>query len=246
MKFLIAIPCLAALALAAPAMAEPTEIVVRAISQDAKFVGSSMGGARVTLRDAASGEVLAEGLTEGGTGDTALIMNSAGRSPLRASEDAASFTATLDIEQPVLVNLEVRGPMGYPDSALAVTQQRWIMPGVDVSAGGGWVVELNGLVIAPELSLVGGTVAIKAHVSPMCGCPIAPGGLWPAEEYELTASLWQEGEQLAEAGMDFASAPGNYEGSIALPGAGRFKLVLFARNTRSGNSGYVERLIEAE
>ena len=56
------------------AQAEPTEIVVRVLSRDAKFIGSSMGGAQVTLRDVKSGDVLAEGQTSGGTGDTGLLM----------------------------------------------------------------------------------------------------------------------------------------------------------------------------
>ena len=233
------------LALATPALAEPTDITVRIISQDAKFVGTSMGGVSITLRDGHSGELLAEGLTEGGTGDTGLIMNSEGRSPLRATDEAAAFTATLDIDQPTLVNLQAHGPAGYPQSARYVSQQRWVMPGEDVNAGGGWIVELPGLVIAPDMTIEGREVAIAAKVSPMCGCPITPGGLWPAEEYVVTASLWQDGAEIAEAGMDFASAPGNYEGRIPIPESGKFKLVLFAQNTRSGNSGYVEMMLDA-
>ena len=37
-------------------MAEPTDITVRVLSKDAKFVGTSMGGVRITLRDAETGE----------------------------------------------------------------------------------------------------------------------------------------------------------------------------------------------
>ena len=50
------------------AQAEPTEIVVRVLGNDSKFVGTSMGGMRVTLRDAQTGEILATGLTQGATG----------------------------------------------------------------------------------------------------------------------------------------------------------------------------------
>ena len=62
------------LAMSSPALAEPTEVVVRVISQDAKFVGDQMGGARVVLRDAETGEVLADGITTGGTGNTKQIV----------------------------------------------------------------------------------------------------------------------------------------------------------------------------
>ena len=235
---------LAAACLAFPALAEPTEVTVRIISQDAKFVGTSMGGVRITLSNAQTGEVLAEGMTEGGTGDTAKIMHSEGRSPDRADASAAAFVTTLDLSEPALVTMEAHGPLGYPGSAMSISQQRWIMPGEAVTAGGGWIAELPGLVIAPDVRMDGPMVQIAAKVSPMCGCPIAPGGLWDAAEYEVEASLWQEGAKLAEAPMTFTAAPGGYSGAIALPGSGRFKLVLFARNTRTGNSGYAETVVE--
>lgn len=64
--------CLAlgALALAPAGYAEPTEIIVRVLARGGKFIGTSMGGAEVVVRDAASGQVLARGTTEGGTGAT--------------------------------------------------------------------------------------------------------------------------------------------------------------------------------
>ena len=46
-----------------PAAAEPTEITVRVLGKDSKFVGTSMGGARVILRDAETGEILAKGMS---------------------------------------------------------------------------------------------------------------------------------------------------------------------------------------
>ncbi len=239
---------LLALILAGPALAEPTEVTVRVISQDAKFVGTSMGGALVTLRDAASGETLAEGLTTGGTGDTTQIMNSSGRSPVRATDDAAAFKATLDIDRPTLLDLQVHGPMGHEASALYVAQQRWVMPGRDVTAGGGWVVELNGLVIDPAIAVEGSNIIVQAKVSPMCGCPITPGGMWPAEEYEVEATLWLDGREEITSQLQFTSAPGGYAGSLLVPEGGESELwvTLYARNTRTGNSGYVEERVAVD
>jgi hypothetical protein len=56
------------------ASAEQTEIIVRVLAKDSKFVGTSMGGMRIIRRDAHTGEILATGLTQGGTGNTKLIM----------------------------------------------------------------------------------------------------------------------------------------------------------------------------
>ena len=63
-----------ALVLSLTAYAQPTPVTVRVLSHDAKFVGSSVGGALVTLTEADSGRVLAQGVTEGETGDTDLIV----------------------------------------------------------------------------------------------------------------------------------------------------------------------------
>ena len=45
------IATLALALLAGPALAEPTAITIRAISHDGKFIGDSMGGAEIILRD---------------------------------------------------------------------------------------------------------------------------------------------------------------------------------------------------
>lgn len=221
----------------APALAEPTDVVVRVIAQDAKFVGSSMGGVRIVLRDPKSGTVLAEGLTEGGTGNTDRIMKSDGRSPLRADGSEAAFSVKLDITKPTLVELDAYGPLDYPESAVHVSQQRWVMPGESVTIGDGWTVELPGLVIDPKTSVAGLSVRISAKVMPMCGCPIAPDGLWPADEYEVNVSAWMDGSPLARNKLAFDTSPGVFSGDVQLPTEGRYELIVFARNTRTGNSG---------
>lgn len=240
---LIAAPLLA---LCVPALAEPTPVTVRVIARDAKFIGESMGGVRVTLREAASGRELAQGLTEGSTGDTQKIMHATGRNPVRSGEGVAAFTARLDIERPTLVELEAEGPLGFPQSVLKVTQQRWVLPGEGVTQGEGWTVELPGLVISPQARVADGKARVSAKVELMCGCPITPGGLWDSADYAVKATLWREGRQLAAAPLAFAAAPGGYEGEIALPGRGSYRLGLFALNIRTGNSGYTELTIEQE
>ena len=66
---------LAATLVAGVSGAAETRVMVRARTKDAKFIGTSMGGALVVIRKADTGEVLASGLTSGGTGDTRRIMN---------------------------------------------------------------------------------------------------------------------------------------------------------------------------
>jgi len=231
---------LISLAFAVPSMAEPTAVTVRVIATDAKFIGTSMGGVRVVLREVASGKVLAQGVTAGGTGDTPKIMQAQGRSPMRAGEGVAAFTTTIDLSVPTLIAATIEGPLGHPGSQLSATQQRWIMPGKPVTEGDGWVIELPGLVITPQAAREDGKVAVSAKVELMCGCPITPGGLWDAADYAVQATLWQGGRQVAAADLAFVTAPGGYKGEIALPDKGAYRLVLFARNVRTGNSGLSE------
>lgn len=229
---------MAGLCCVSPAFAEPTEIVVHVISQDAKFVGDSMGGARVTLRDAKTGKLLARGLTKGGTGNTDLIMKSTGRSPQRATPDAAAFKAVLDLSQPTLITLEVDGPVSRPASTIKVSAQRWVMPGEAVSNGDGWTIELPGLAITHDVKTDGRMVLVSAKVEPMCGCPIMPGGLWDSADFRVTASLWTKKRKVSDWDMAFATAPGGFRGqSGAAPG--RYRLVIHALNKKTGNSGVV-------
>ncbi|MFN2202491.1 MAG: hypothetical protein ACK2UO_14915, partial [Caldilineaceae bacterium] len=170
------------------ASAEPTEITVRVLGKDSKFVGSSMGGARVILRDSHTGEILAQGITEGSTGDTKRIMGPQENSrAIRSSDGAAKFVANIDIDEPRLIEAEAYGPLAQPQAAHKVTSTQWVVPGKHVSGGDGWVLELPGYVVdvldppahvklPPETS----KVDLRANVALMCGCPITPDGLWDA------------------------------------------------------------------
>jgi len=100
------------------ALAEPTEITVRVLGKDSKFVGTSMGGARVILRDAETREILAKGVTSGDTGDTAKIMHEdRGSRAVLSSKGAAQFTATLDLDEPRLIEAEAYGPLAQAQGA---------------------------------------------------------------------------------------------------------------------------------
>ena len=83
------------------AFATETKLMVRAKAKDAKFVGSSIGGAHVIVRNTLNGEILAEGHTTGSTGNTNLIMKSAHERYTQLSDDkTAGFLAVVDIEEP--------------------------------------------------------------------------------------------------------------------------------------------------
>ncbi|HOY77229.1 MAG TPA: hypothetical protein PLN33_05445 [Hyphomonadaceae bacterium] len=226
------------------AYAEPTEIVVRAISRDAKFIGDSMGGVRIVLRDAQSGHVLAEGITSGGTGDTKRLMETGKRREPLATPEAADFRATIDIDQPRLVQLEAYGPLGQLQSAITVTSQQWILPGKHVRDGNGWMVEMPGFVVdildpaaASTLKLPNVEVRLRANVVMMCGCPTSPGGLWDASRFQITATIHRDGKAFVERPLTYSGTTSQYELSLNLDAPGLYGVIVQAYDANTGNAG---------
>ena len=194
---------LAALIATTPALAVPTPVTVRVLSQGAKFIGTGMGGIDIVLADAATGAKLAEGRIEGGTGDTAKIMHGSPRGTPMADANSAAFTTTLDINEPKEIRVLVKGPFKPSGVAVSKLETRWLIPGQPV-VGDGWVVELPGLALTARRE--GGQVV--ADLSMLCGCPIAPGTLWDEKRFEVKAWVGGNAMPLKWAGQTgrFAAA----------------------------------------
>ena len=233
--------------LSAPSLADavPTKITVRVISKGAKFVGTSIAGARVGIYDAVTGELLAEGTTRGSTGDTTRIMKTPHVRPrVLSSEGAARFETTLNLERPRLVEVRAWGPIGQPAATVRVSSQQWVVPGRHVTGGDGWLLELPGMavdVLDPphhvRLGTVGQPVPIRAHVTMMCGCPIEPGGLWDADALEVGALLYRDGKLAGEVRLAFAGRTSEFAGEFVPTEPGPWEIVVFAHDPRDGNTG---------
>lgn len=237
--------------LSSAAIAEPTEVVVRVISQDAKFVGDSMGGAEVILSDAKNGQILAKGITSGGTGDTDKIMAAKGRSPARASDTAASFRTTIDTKRPLLVRIDIKGPLGFPKTMQRATSERWLVPGQNAVVGDGWVVELPGLAVrlidpVPVAFIREQKHVLTAEVQLMCGCPITPAGLWDSANYEVSAQVRQDGKLREVVLLPFSAAPGRFAASWTPKTKGKADLIIIARNRTTGNTGVLTERIRVK
>lgn len=231
--------------IAVPAFAAPTEIEVRVISRGAKFVGTSMGGVRIELRDAQSGELLAEGVTAGSTGDTGRIMLDAHRRGATFSTEGAShYSVTLDLERPRLIEVTAYGPLAQPQAVNRVTASQWVVPGKHLTGGDGWLLELPGFVVdvlAPPAHVkLGGlprTVELRANVTMMCGCPIEPGGLWDAERYEVAALISRDGETVGEVPLSYAGTTSQFAAALEVEEAGTYAVTVYAYDPANGNTG---------
>jgi len=127
---------------------------------------------------------------------------------------------------------------------VTVTSQQWIVPGRPVTGGDGWTVELPGLAVRVEgptpharLSKGASTVDVRAHVAPLCGCPIDAGGTWDAAAYVVEAVVRRDGKEVSRTPLPFAGATGEFGGPVTLPGAGTYELIVYAWDGRGGSTG---------
>lgn len=230
----------------------PTRLLVRAVAQDAKIIGSGVGGARITVRDAATGEVLARGIQRGGTGDTERIMRDPVErgEPVYDTDGAAGYTATLMLRRPTRVEVTAEGPLAAPPASRELTSKTlWMLPGRHLE-GQGLVLELHGFfveILAPETAgVAAGEVQVRARVRMMCGCPTRPGGLWDADRYEMVARLLRGGRTVAEVPLGFTGETSVYEAALPVEEPGSYRLEVLVADADRANLGRAVRTIRVE
>ncbi len=148
-----------------------TKVIVRVVARDAQVIGSGVGGALVRIKNLETGEVLAEGKQEGGTGSTERIMIQPRRrgETVYGTSGSAHFEAKIPLDRPTQIQIDAEAPLGYPQAIQKGSRTLTLIPGKDV-LGEGIVIELSGLIVnilSPSLkeSLKGGeAVLVKAEV----------------------------------------------------------------------------------
>lgn len=227
------------------AQASPTMITVRATSRDAKVIGDGVGGARITIRDVATGKVLASGIQRGGTGETKRIMQEPQTrgAIVYGTEGAAAFRATILLERPTQVEIVAEGPLKYPQAMQRVSKTMLLIPGRHIE-GEGVLLEIHGFIvdiISPAASPAGEPLNVRAKVTMACGCPTEPAGLWDADRISITARATQRGKVMGEARLRYAGETSTFEGAIPLLNAGSYELEVLAADETSGNFGRATR-----
>ena len=126
----------------------PTKLLVRAVSKDAKVIGSGVGGAAVRIVNARTGESLAQGKQEGEratpTGSWSSPVGGVKSSTERPG--AAFFLAEIALERPTQVEIRVEAPLGFPQALQRGSKTITLVPGQDIG-GEGVVIELDGLIV---------------------------------------------------------------------------------------------------
>lgn len=226
------------------AMADTTTLTVRTKAKDAKFIGSSIGGAMIIVRDGITGQVLAQGLTRGSTGNTKLIMKTPHeRYGQLSDEKTAAFVAMLDIDEPTWLTVEAIAPYQLRESAVRVSTQLWLLPGKHIT-GDGLVLEIPGFAV----SIVGPQahqylskdepLEIEVNVVMNCGCTISPGGLWDGNQMEVEARISFNGSLVQVLPMQQKEGIVNrFYGSVTPAEPGLYQVQVTAFDPRNGNTG---------
>ena len=225
-----------------------TKLLVRAVSHDAKIIGTNVGGVEITIRDVETGIVLASGTHLGSTGSTELIMTKPRErgGTVFDTEGAGGFLATLEISEPTLVEVTAEGPLGTPQAVQRTSTTLWMVPGRDV-LGEGLVLVLNGFTIRLESPMpegafpAGEPIGVRAHVEMLCGCPITPGGMWDSDRLEILARLLSGSEIVAETALGYGGERSKFEGALTAPSPGEYRLEILAIDPERANFGRAEQ-----
>lgn len=230
-----------------PLFAQSTKLVVRAKAKDAKFIGSSVGGALILVKNSDTGEILAQGLTEGSTGNTDLIMSTPhGRHQRLTDERTAKFETELELTGPTFVTIEAHAPYTKPGNRVAASTQVWLIPGKDMD-GDGVVLEIPGFIIDilnPRThqflsirDLDSGFLTVQANIVMMCGCTISDGGLWDGSKMEVRAIIKRDEQKLGEYPLQITETANLFEGRIPLTEPGDHEVIVYAFDPRTNNTG---------
>lgn len=222
----------------------PTKLVVRAVSQDAKLIQDPVGGAQITVRNAETGEVLAEGLQQGDSGSTEMIMQQPHErgADIYDTPGAAAFSTTLALTEPTRVEITAEGPLEYPQAMQSASTTLLMVPGKDV-VGNGVVLTLHGFIVEvlspQDASAVvpGNELAVQARVRMMCGCPTEPGGLWDSSRYDIRAQLVKDGAVVSATPLQFAGRTNVFGGTISVPSEGADQLRVVVTDADRVNFG---------
>jgi hypothetical protein len=112
------------------------------------------------------------------------------------------------------------------------------------------VLSLHGFTVevveSPTEVARGETIDVLAKVTMLCGCPTQPGGMWDADEYDLSLDLVGEAGVIASTGLTYADETSHYAGALAVPSGlepGLFRLRIVAVQASRANAGMVERAV---
>jgi hypothetical protein len=241
MKKILLLVSLCVFGLSGNIWAQDTTLTVRAKANDAKFIGTAMGGVQVRVAHAITGELLAQGLIQGGTGSTETLMEKpVARGERLSNAGAAAFKTVLDLDEPTPVDISLHGPLAGGGTSVDASKSIWILPGKDI-VGDGIVFNLYGFVVIPLAPHAntkfapGEEIELKAYVTMLCGCAISAGGMWDADNYAVEAQVWDADTLVDTLEMQIGDEDGVFRTTYKPRQAGSYRVIFTAADAATNN-----------
>ncbi|MDH4152345.1 MAG: hypothetical protein OEV01_01030 [Nitrospira sp.] len=175
---------------------QPTTVLVRVVAHGAMVLGREVGGARVTITDVTTGQMLATGIQQGDAGDQNQIMRTPHlmEEPIYSTRSSAAFTTTLPLQKPTLVEISAEGPLAYPAAIQKASTTLILTPGQDLTQDG-IVLHLYGYLVQierpkPREALIArDDVKLRASVRTLSGSLVRPHGDWDSRKIRLYGEI---------------------------------------------------------
>ena len=227
---------------------KPTTILVRVVAHGSMVLGKDVGGARVTITDVATKQILATGIQQGAAGDQNQIM----RTPRLMEEShyssrpAAAFTATLNLLHPTLVEVTAEGPLAHPASSQRASKTVWLIPGQDMT-NDGIVLHLYGYLVQIEHPKQGepliakDDVPLRASVRTLSRALVRPYGDWDSRKIHIYGELMIGDRVIERLQMFYSGERATFEAPFFVPlqkdAPDGITLRVIAADPASGNFG---------
>jgi hypothetical protein len=207
-----------------PGQPVATEVMVRVVAHGAMVIGDAVGGARVTITDVSTGQLLASGQQHGESGDQNQIMRTPRlpEEPRYSTRPSGSFRASLQIDKPTLVEIAAQGPLSYPAAMQRATKTVLLIPGRDLISDG-IVLELNGFIVhvvepPPGQPLMAkDDVTLSASVQTLSGSLLRPYSDWDSRKIAIYGEVMIGDRVVDRLQMFYAGSKSRFEAPFFVP-----------------------------
>jgi hypothetical protein len=225
-----------------------TTIVVRVVAHGAMVLGREVGGARVTITDLQTKQVLATGIQQGEAGDQNQIMRTPHlmEEPVYSARPSAAFTTTLKLDKPTLVEITAQGPLGHPASMQQASQTVLLIPGHDLT-NDGIVLHLYGYIVQIEHPRQGQAlmakddIKLRASVRTLSGTLVRPHGDWDSRKIRIYGEVLIGDRIIERLQMFYSNETGTFDAPFFVPkpdeAPNGIVLRVVATDLATGNSG---------
>lgn len=229
-----------------PAQAEDTDVAIYVKERGGTFIGTSMGGARIVIRDKITDDIIYDGITIGEPGDAEkLVGEKHGRDDVIVADDTAKLEFSLDLFQPMPVTITATGPLSQPQSLVSVTKDFILLPNRDYTAENGILLELSGLVVDIAKPAAGEAIPfdaevpvdINVNVSTISGGMPATDGHWTLDRYVMQTHIYKDARFISSVPLEYSGAPGRFYTKLKIPKSGTFQIVVTVTDKYTKETG---------